>query len=68
LGVDQSVLLLKKGNDIEQETVFDELKKFGEAQKYNYSYYHSGHTIGDFNEMILITNARMAQGKKSNSL
>ncbi|CAH1734421.1 unnamed protein product [Chironomus riparius] len=64
LGVDQSVLLLKKGNDIEQETVFDELKKFGEAQKYNYSHYYSGHDIGDFREMIMITNTKVAQGKK----
>lgn len=64
LGVDQSVLLLKKGNDIEPQTVFDELKQFGVAQKHNYSYYSGGHDIGDFREMILITNARVAQGKK----
>ncbi|XP_070505072.1 CD109 antigen-like isoform X2 [Chironomus tepperi] len=64
LGVDQSVLLLKKGNDIEQQTVFDELRGFGEVQKYNYSYYHSNVTISDFHEMILMTNCRVPQERR----
>lgn len=62
LGVDQSVLLLKKGNDIESSTVFEELKKFSEVTKYNYCHY-SDSNAGDFADMVLITNAKMASGK-----
>lgn len=62
LGVDQSVLLLKKGNDIEAPTVFDELLKYGSVGK-NYTNFHSGYQ--DFREAnaIVITNAKRPFGK-----
>lgn len=62
LGVDQSVLLLKKGNDIEHSTVFDELSKYGETERFNYSYYHQYHDRDnpDFQatRALFITNAK----------
>jgi hypothetical protein len=39
LGVDQSVLLLKKGNDLEKSAVFSELGKFNDASRHNTKYY-----------------------------
>jgi CD109 antigen len=62
LGIDQSVLLLKSGNDIESSTVFEELKKYGEATKHNYSYYDRDHSgkFSDFTSCqgVIITNAK----------
>lgn len=62
LGVDQSVLLLKKGNDIEQSTVFEELAKYNEVSKYNYEWYrgYDYSTWRDFSDSdtVLITNAK----------
>lgn len=61
LGVDQSVLLLKKGNDIEPSMVFDELEKYGASQRANYSYYQSyNRDNADFHDAraIIITNAK----------
>lgn len=68
LGVDQSVLLLKKGNDIEKSTVFDELDKYNEVTKHNYDWFHNYDykTYNDFrsSEAVIITNAKKQQGKK----
>lgn len=62
LGVDQSVLLLKRGNDIEAATVFDELLKYGLSSK-NYTNFHSGyHDFRDANA-IVITNAKRQYGE-----
>lgn len=61
LGVDQSVLLLKKGNDIEPSMVFDELEKYGATERSNYSYYQSyNRDVVDFRDSraIIITNAK----------
>jgi len=62
LGVDQSVLLLKKGNDIEKSTIDSENQKYNEAEKYNYKYFE-GREYGsypDFNsyEIVMLTNAK----------
>lgn len=63
LGVDQSVLLLKSGNDIDQPMVFKELAKYSEIDKYNYQWYegysYDSHT-SDFNDVdaIVISNAK----------
>jgi CD109 antigen len=43
LGVDQSVLLLKKGNDLERSAVFSELGKFNDASRHNNKHF------GDYN-------------------
>ena len=69
MGVDQSVLLLKKGNDIEQSTVFTELDKYGKVDKYNHQWYpsngRSNQNFEDFSRsnMVLITNAQKKQSK-----
>lgn len=63
LGVDQSVLLLKKGNDIDPSTVYSELDKYGHIDKYNYEW-HSGYdyrsNYDDFSNAnaVVITNAK----------
>ena len=61
LGVDQSVLLLKKGNDIEQSTVFSELSGYNQVDKYNYEwsgrYDYSYYTDFDSSDAVVITNA-----------
>jgi CD109 antigen len=36
LGIDQSILFLKKGNDIEPSTILEELEKFHKPNVYNY--------------------------------
>lgn len=62
LGVDQSVLLLKKGNDIEHSTVFNELETYNSIDLYNSVYIenYDYNTWRDFNyaETALITNAK----------
>lgn len=64
LGVDQSVLLMKKGNDIEASTVFQELAKYGTVEKNNYSYISSDKRYLDFfdSNAIIITNAKKPYG------
>ncbi|XP_053692791.1 thioester-containing protein 1 allele R1-like isoform X3 [Sabethes cyaneus] len=64
LGVDQSVLLLKSGNDITKDKVFDELKMYEQA---SYSYYRRKRfapwryylNYDDFNDVgaVILTNA-----------
>lgn len=63
LGVDQSVLLLKKGNDIEASTVFQELEKYGNVEKHKY--YSSKKWYNDFHDSnaVIITNAKKPYGK-----
>jgi CD109 antigen len=61
LGVDQSVLLLKKGNDLEKSAVFEELEKYNEKTRWNRRWYSpSQNTYSDFDESgaIVITNAK----------
>lgn len=61
LGVDQSVLLLKKGNDLEKSAVFEELGKFNEKTRNSRRYY--GSFYGSYNDFdvsgaAIITNAK----------
>lgn len=67
LGVDQSVLLLKKGNDIEASTVFQELTKYSTIEKSNYFYYSADKRYNDFydSNAIIITNAKKPYGKSN---
>lgn len=62
LGVDQSVLLLKKGNDIEASTIFDELEKYSNIDLYNYQWSrdYNHKTYSDFQsaDTVVITNAK----------
>lgn len=66
LGVDQSVLLLKKGNDIEPSTVFEEIRKYNEINKYNYdwssSYDYSRYRDFQSSDAVIITNAQKQYG------
>jgi Alpha-2-macroglobulin bait region domain len=69
LGVDQSVLVLKSGNDIERSTVFDDLEKYNQVDQYNYEY-AAGYdytSYRDFqtSETVIITNAKKEFGKIS---
>lgn len=70
LGVDQSVLLLKKGNDIEKQTVFDDLAKYNDADKYNWEYIENYQYVyySDFqsSHAVIITNAKKQYGKGKN--
>lgn len=71
LGVDQSVLLLKKGNDIEPSTVFEEIEKYNEINKYNYDYSSSDYArYKDFetSNAIFLTNAQKPFSKLSNEI
>jgi hypothetical protein len=60
-------LLLKKGNDIEKSTVFDELEDYNKVNKYNYEWFggYEYETYSDFqsSEAVVITNAKKEHGK-----
>lgn len=61
LGVDQSVLLLKKGNDIEKSTVFEQLEKYNEKTRWNrrwYSGYYGSYNAFESSGAAIITNAK----------
>lgn len=62
LGVDQSVLLLKRGNDIEKSAVIDELNSFSNIDRYNFeskdNEYYSSYTDFWTSNAIIITNAK----------
>jgi CD109 antigen len=71
LGVDQSVLLLKKGNDIDHSSVFSELSEYSRPTRYNYEWYEGydynrRHSDFDSYDTILITNAKKEYGNKLN--
>jgi Alpha-2-macroglobulin bait region domain len=68
LGVDQSVLVLKSGNDIEKSTVFEELEKYNRIDQHN----HINTNCEDMNfrdfassDSVIITNARHDFGEFS---
>lgn len=65
LGVDQSVLLLKKGNDIDASSLFQELTKYANADKKTYSYIPSDERYHDFYEssIVIVTNAKRPYGR-----
>lgn len=61
LGVDQSVLLLKKGNDLEKSAVFEELDKYNEKTRWNrrwYSSYSGSYSDFESSGAAIITNAK----------
>lgn len=67
LGVDQSVLLLKGGNDLEMSAVVDEAVKYEYTDHFNncyetdtYKYYYRDFKSAD---VLLITNAKEEFGK-----
>ena len=59
LGVDQSVLLLKRGNDIDSETISQDLNEHGQFLKsmdnYLISFYHENFNIVG---AVILTNAK----------
>jgi len=57
LGVDQSVLLLKKGNDIEKSKVLEELKEFNKGTGYNEYYYYNNYRDFKDSDILIMTNA-----------
>lgn len=64
LGVDQSVLVLKKGNDIEKSSVVDELKLYNKAEKFDSSVrWFQGRTDFTSSDIVIITNAKEEYGK-----
>lgn len=62
LGVDQSVLLLKRGNDIEKSAVVDELNSYNNIDRYNFeskdNAYYSSYTDFWMSNAIIITNTK----------
>ncbi|CRK99836.1 CLUMA_CG013142, isoform B [Clunio marinus] len=60
LGVDQSVLLLKKGNDIEKSAVFEELERYNEKTRWNRRWHGDNYVHTDFESSgaVIITNAK----------
>lgn len=67
LGVDQSVLLLKSGNDIDKSAIFSEINEYSEVSEYNYGYSadYDWRTRSDFerSNAFVITNAKKEYGK-----
>lgn len=67
LGVDQSVLVLKKGNDIEESAIFDEIKHYNEIskrhEKWIPNYRESSYIDFKSSEVFVITNAMMEYSK-----
>lgn len=62
LGVDQSVLLLKSGNDIEKSTVIEDMERYNEVDHYNSSftqdYYNLRYENFEMSDAAVITNAK----------
>lgn len=62
LGVDQSVLLLKTGNDIEKAAVADELRLYSSIDRYNDEWldneYYSYYTDFWLANILVMTNAK----------
>lgn len=67
LGVDQSVLLLKSGNDIDKNVIFSEINQYNEINEYNnvYSSDYDWRTRYDFetSNAFIITNAKKEFGE-----
>lgn len=64
LGVDQSVLVLKKGNDIEESSVVEELKLYNKAEKLESSVpWLQGRSDFKSSDIVIITNAKKEYGK-----
>lgn len=68
--MDQRVLLLKKGNDIEESTVFDELGKYNKETMRNREWIQNEDHYKDYPDFksagaVIITNAQTKFGKRS---
>lgn len=67
LGVDQSVLLLKGGNDIEKSDVSNELLYYNAIDRYNFEWsedtFYSTYTDFSRSNAIIITNAKPEYGE-----
>lgn len=67
LGVDQSVLLLKSGNDIDKTVIFSEINQYSEINEYNYGFSpdYDWRTRWDFenSNAFIITNAKKEFGE-----
>ncbi|XP_070496240.1 CD109 antigen-like [Chironomus tepperi] len=67
LGVDQSVLLLKSGNDIDENVVNNELRLFEQYDVYSYGRFDSSdrERFEDFNDkVVIISNAKGTPARK----
>lgn len=66
LGVDQSVLILKKGNDIEKSEVFDQLEGYNTRNYFNRRFWGPYYnTYDDFDRAgaVVLTNAKEEQSE-----
>lgn len=67
LGVDQSVLLLKSGNDIEKSTVTTDMERYNEVSKYNSTwsqdYYKMIYSDFESSNTFVVTNAKQEYRK-----
>jgi hypothetical protein len=72
LGVDQSVLLMKKGNDIEKSSVSSDFENYNGTDYHNTFYGENTyrHIYQDFNSsnVVMITNATEEHGKSVTNL
>lgn len=70
LGVDQSVLLLRSGNDIDRNMVKDELFQYLFADKYNYDWEeptnYNYYTDFSASDTVVLTNANEEYSKYGN--
>lgn len=66
LGVDQSVLVLKKGNDIEASAVLNELEQYDSRTLFNHYYDRDRIVFKDFeaSNLFTVTNAKKEYGKR----
>lgn len=66
LGVDQSVLVLKKGNDLEASAVLNELEQYDTRNLYNYYFDSDQKVFKDFeaSNLFTITNAKKEFGAR----
>jgi CD109 antigen len=65
LGVDQSVLVLKSGNDIEQSTVFEELDKYNDVDEFNDDDDDENDMFLDFHSsnLVVVSNTKRISGE-----
>lgn len=68
--MDQSVLLLKSGNDIEKSTVLDEMEVYNRVDKWNYHWKQNVdyRQYKDFNSAVFLTNAEKEMGESFHSM
>lgn len=62
LGVDQSVLLLKSGNDITSKDVEEEIKTYGTSGMDSLSFYHNTDSMFSSSDLVVLTNSDIYSG------